>query len=190
MLLLLIVFLLTIVAADTVGAHNGTNATTHHHDKAKRDVHHLLQYRTNSTPSCVFTKDSHQKPRCVNNDTYCGDWTGRKWNSIGCKYREITSEQARKCMKGRTIACLGDSQIRDLCAGLGFFLAGQTVENASDAKYDKNGLKSLGTMGQKIGLQDRWKGSFISFVQYSTILMNLVFSNYKPTVPRNERKGK
>jgi hypothetical protein len=41
-------------------------------------------------------------------------------------------------MKGRTIACLGDSQIRDLCAGLGFFLAGQTVENASDAKYDKN----------------------------------------------------
>lgn len=135
------------------------NETAHNHDHLRRDAHHLVQYRTNATSFCDFANESHHKPRCVHNDSYCGDWVGRDWNSIGCKYRDITNAEARKCMGSRTLAFVGDSQIRDLGAAVGFFLAGQTVGNASDEKYDKKGLNSLGDIGERIGYLDRWKGT-------------------------------
>ncbi len=81
-------------------------------------------------------KNSLNEKKCANNNTYCGDWKGREWHPNGCVYRQITSENARKCMKGRTLACIGDSQIRDLCAGVAFLLSDVTVEASPAYKFD------------------------------------------------------
>ncbi len=71
---------------------------------------------------------------CEKDGKYCGDWVGRVWKPLGCEYRDVTAENARKCMSGRTVACIGDSQIRDFCFGLGHLLDGVTVESA-DAEH-------------------------------------------------------
>jgi hypothetical protein len=79
----------------------------------------------------------------LRNDTYCGDWFGRRFRPIGCEPRDITSEQARLCLKNKTLSFIGDSQIRDLGVAVGLFLLGETVETASDKKFDKKGDKNF-----------------------------------------------
>ena len=86
-------------------------------------------------PYCVGS--GHHPRECANNDTYCGDWTGKQWNPTGCRYRDVTSEQARKCMGSRTLACIGDTMIRNMCMGVAFFLSGKTPQNEDEISFDK-----------------------------------------------------
>ena len=62
---------------------------------------------------------------CANNDTYCGDWKVNKRVYVpnNCHYRKISNIDARKCVANRTIACIGDSIIRDMCVGLAMYFA-------------------------------------------------------------------
>ncbi len=86
-------------------------------------------------------KDSNK--RCSENDSYCGDWdfenrTWKAWN--GYSIRDVSSVQANKCVVNKTIACIGDSQTRDFCIGLGLLLANISVNNAPSGKFDKNNI--------------------------------------------------
>lgn len=86
-----------------------------------------------SIPPCIshLHKRSQEtrNPVCTHNDTYCGEWTDKKWNPVGCKYREFSGEDARKCLGNRTIGCIGDSQMRHLCNGLVYILYDMTIED-------------------------------------------------------------
>ncbi len=109
-------------------------------------LHHVSSEST-SKPYCIShyegetadLKVHHRKRQnhanCQKNDTYCGEWKDRTWNPVGCHYRDVSVDNARKCMTNRTIACIGDSQIRDLCANLAQFLSGITVEQAENHQY-------------------------------------------------------
>lgn len=97
------------------------------------------------------------KPHCIKNDSYCGEWHGRQWHPLGCEYRDITSEQARKCMAGKTLAFIGDSQIRDLGVAVGLFLIGQDIETSPTHKFDKKG-DSIWHNCTKIGWFYKWGG--------------------------------
>jgi hypothetical protein len=97
---------------------------------------------------------------CANNDTYCGDWdvAARKYTPANCRYREISNEQARQCIGERTIACVGDSVIRDMCIGLAMYLSNEKVENGADYKYDRKAeIHSHYTNATKIGSFKSWK---------------------------------
>lgn len=82
-------------------------------------------------PACV-SGDQHKR-LCSSNDTYCGKMNleKREWKPEGCKYRDVTVDQARKCMGSRVLACLGDNMMRDLCMGVASFLSGVTPQMAS-----------------------------------------------------------
>jgi hypothetical protein len=96
-------------------------------------------------PHCVSDQNG-ERNICSRNDTYCGEWQGREWHPTGCRYRDISSEQARTCVGNRTLAFIGDSMIRNLGMGVAFFLSGQTVDSESETSVDerlKNGTRWL-----------------------------------------------
>ena len=70
-------------------------------------------------------------------DTFCGLWEGRHWKPNGCRYRHITSEEARKCVGNRSLSFIGDSQIRDMGIGVALFLSGMTIAEGGEHKFDK-----------------------------------------------------
>ena len=76
---------------------------------------------------------------CRNNDTDCGQWNDKWWNPYNCHYRDVTPDHARKCIGNRTLACIGDSQIRDTCLALVYLLLG--IFNEKDTmlmgKFDR-----------------------------------------------------
>lgn len=90
-------------------------------------------------PHCVGS--GHHPRECAEQDTNCGEWIGKVWHPTSCMYRDISSEQARKCMGNRTLACIGDSMIRNMCMGVGFFLSGHTPETEGDLSFDKKAEK-------------------------------------------------
>lgn len=98
---------------------------------------------------CGGLKHSSMTRPCFNDDKYCGRWKDRHWYSLGCHYQDISSENARKCLGNRTIAFIGDSQVRDIGVGVAMFLLGQTIDSAADQKLgskislDGNDTKKL-----------------------------------------------
>ena len=63
-----------------------------------------------------------------------GTWTGfphPAFTPANCRIRELTPSLARRCLRNRTLAFVGDSQIRDLAMAVGSFLGG--MNNASSA---------------------------------------------------------
>ncbi len=91
-------------------------------------------------------KSSSMKVRnrltCIDDDTNCGVWVDRSWIPNSCKYRDVSGDDARRCMANKTVACVGDSQMRDLCLGLTHILYDVTVDEIPDdmARSDKNML--------------------------------------------------
>lgn len=85
--------------------------------------------------------NNHQ---CTNNDTYCGDWKDRQYFPLGCTYRQLSTKDAQKCMAHKTVACMGDSQLRGLCAGLASILYGFTVDSATDKIYHESVAEQIG----------------------------------------------
>lgn len=61
---------------------------------------------------------------CFEINFYFSISTRRFWTPIGCEYDDVTPVEARKCMGNRTLAFIGDSQIRDLAVGVAFLLLG------------------------------------------------------------------
>jgi hypothetical protein len=85
---------------------------------------------------------------CKNNDTDCGSWNGRWWNPHNCHYRDVSSQNAQKCLGNRTIACIGDSMIRDICQGIVHLLLGKydTLETLRSGKFDYDDMNEDGTI--------------------------------------------
>jgi hypothetical protein len=86
-------------------------------------------------PLC--TDASIRQYPCKSNDTYCGDWNERVYTPNNCRYRDVTPEQARKCVGNRTLAFIGDTIIRDIGVGVALFLSGERVETAPDVKFER-----------------------------------------------------
>mmetsp|Transcript_2340 Transcript_2340/g.4930 ORF Transcript_2340/g.4930 Transcript_2340/m.4930 type:complete len:340 (-) Transcript_2340:96-1115(-) len=115
---------------------------------------------------------------CAKNDTYCGDWVGRKYIPNNCKYREFTNEQARQCVGSRTIACIGDSIIRDMCIGLAMYLSGEKVEEGLDYKFDRKAeIHTHYTNATKIGSFSSWS---LNKDNYNGLLFPKVDGDVKP----------
>jgi hypothetical protein len=96
---------------------------------------HVQCLEDSKLPLCIGAGNHPRE--CANNDTYCGEWKGRQWNPTGCRYRDITVADARKCMSNRTLACIGDTMIRNLCMAAGFFLSGKTEDMEESTSFDK-----------------------------------------------------
>lgn len=97
---------------------------------------------------------------CAKNDTYCGDWNTktREYTPNNCRYRDISNEEARTCVANRTLACIGDSIIRDLCIGLAMYLSGEKVSEGLDYKFDKKAeIQTHYTNATKIDKFHSWK---------------------------------
>lgn len=105
---------------------------------------------------CQFGEAAKRHSHCQYNDTYCGNWQGKEWSPLGCTYRNISSEDARTCMANRTLACIGDSQIRDLCFAVGRFLSGITVEESPEVKFDKKDREHIPPLAEIIPQQKMW----------------------------------
>ena len=86
---------------------------------------------------CVCSHSNFYSPCVCFLDTFCGLWEGRKWKPNGCHYRDISAEEARKCVDNRTLTFIGDSQIRDFGIGVSFFLSGMRVSDGVEYKVDK-----------------------------------------------------
>jgi hypothetical protein len=86
---------------------------------------------------------------CASNDTDCGTWSYTTvdtsthtninkpvwwWTPHACHYRDVSPENARKCMGNRTIACIGDSMVRDICQAVVSLLLGRN--HSGDDKFD------------------------------------------------------
>lgn len=109
---------------------------------------------------CGNDKHSQLTRPCALNDTLCGYWDGRYWKPFGCHYQDISPQDARKCLGKRTLAFIGDSQIRDIGFAVAMFLSGQSLEDASDMKFDKYDINSNHTMKKyflKIENISHWK---------------------------------
>eukprot|EP01035_Chromulina_nebulosa_P016983 gene16983-22480_t len=134
-----------VVNSDIDGANNNhPSITSDHHSK-------------HSHRRCGGLKHAQLTRPCHNNDTDCGRWHGRYWKPYGCFYQDISSEQARKCLGNRTLAFIGDSQIRDLSVGVVHLLMGQSLKTASEDKFDyKGNLSSDGTRIEEIPF---WKNN-------------------------------
>jgi hypothetical protein len=127
------------------GRQHPHNKHHHHpHDKtAKTDMDHLLftknpseiYHASNMLRRCGGLKHSAINRPCHHNDTMCGHWIGRYWHPSSCYYDDIKPEQARKCLGNRTLAFIGDSQNRDLAAGVARFLLGHDLSEATDDKF-------------------------------------------------------
>jgi len=119
---------------------------------------HGLEENSTALPLCS-DRAIFQYP-CKSNDTYCGDWSipERAFIPNNCRYREVTNEQARKCVGNRTLAFIGDSIIRDIGVGVALFLAGERVEEGLDIKFDKKAdVDTYFTNATKIGPIASWK---------------------------------
>lgn len=112
-----------------------------------------------------FTEIYSNKPRCgapyslrtcANNDTDCGVWENRWWEPHNCTFHNITAESARKCLGNRTLAFVGDSQIRDLGMGVALFLMGEELDQAPDHKVDKR-MEMLMTNASIVGQYQHWE---------------------------------
>lgn len=115
-------------------------------------------------PLC--TDRSVQLQPCAHNDSYCGDWdiVARKYTPNNCRYREVSNEDALKCVGNRTIACIGDSIVRDMCIGLAMYLSGETVMEGPDYKYDRRAeILSHFTNASKIGMFKSWKRNRLNY---------------------------
>lgn len=77
-------------------------------------------------------------PLCERNDTYCGEWKGKVWISNKCQYKQYSSEEARQCLKNKTVAFIGDAMIRNLGFALGFLLAGATIDSIGDIPMEES----------------------------------------------------
>lgn len=98
---------------------------------------HDADFNRHKTPRCGSKKHASLTRPCRSNDTDCGEWKGRFFQPYNCHYEDISVEKATKCLKNRTIACIGDSMTRDICIGLTNFLLGVfTLENAPETKFD------------------------------------------------------
>lgn len=95
---------------------------------------------------CNFHSSPPVLPKCLLNNTYCGDWSIQNrtfhpakafgTNQSECSFRLFTPQEARQCVGKRTLVFLGDSQNRDLSIAIGLFLQGRTVEESYDHKYE------------------------------------------------------
>ncbi len=86
------------------------------------------------------TKSHSNYHFCADNDTYCGDWKEKEWiPSYKCQYRDPTTEDAQKCLANRTLACIGDSQLRGLCISLAYVLYGISLEDVGEKAYNHLG---------------------------------------------------
>jgi hypothetical protein len=94
--------------------------------------------------------------KCAFGDTDCGKWVGHSFRPHNCMWRDISPFDARKCVGNRTLAFIGDSQIRDIATGVGLFLAGQIPAEATVDKFDKISAE-LGNFSSKIAHFDSWK---------------------------------
>lgn len=100
-------------------------------------------------PRCGEPKSGSATRPCKDDDNHCGEWKmkSRFFHADNCKYQDITSAQARKCLGRRTLAFIGDSQIRDIAVAVAYFLMGETLDSAGDEsfeshhRYDTNGTK-------------------------------------------------
>lgn len=107
-----------------------------HSPKQSKDI---LQY-------CNFHSSPPVLPKCFLNNTYCGDWSiqnrtfhpakALNTNHSECSFRLFTSQEARQCLRNRTLVFVGDSQNRDLSIAIGLFLQDRTVEESYDHKYE------------------------------------------------------
>ena len=128
-------------------------------------------------PLC--TDPSIRLQPCANNDTYCGDWKVNKRVYVpnNCHYRKISNADARKCVGNRTIACIGDSIIRDMCVGLAMYLSGEKVEEGLDYKFDRKAeISNHFTNATKIGDFKSWT---INKDNYNGLLFPKVDENHK-----------
>lgn len=75
---------------------------------------------------------------CSYDDSLCGHWKNRYWYPSSCEYRDITADEAKKCLGKRTLAFIGDSQMRDIALGVVRFLQGETLEQSSDNRVQGN----------------------------------------------------
>lgn len=85
---------------------------------------------------------------CFQNDTYCGRWKqGRVWVPHRCNYRHVTSENARKCLGNHTIACMGDSIVRDICQAVIRLLLEKpdAPQMTKQGKFDHHAMDMYGT---------------------------------------------
>lgn len=64
----------------------------------------------------------------------------------GCRYREITSAEARQCMGNHTLAFIGDSMIRNFGLSVSLFLSDRVDfgEVFNDLSMDKVVEKEVG----------------------------------------------
>lgn len=111
---------------------NGSEYDNNNHEKKLRF----------SNKRCGGMKHSHFTRPCLNNDTLCGEWNmfDKTFHPYGCDYEIVTPDQARKCLGNRTIAFIGDSQVRDLAVGVMLLLLGED-ELSIDGKLDKQSHK-------------------------------------------------
>lgn len=88
-----------------------------------------INSKKNGIPRCGGLDHAALTRPCALNDTYCGEWnmTTRYWSPLGCQYQDITREQAIQCIGNRSLAFIGDSQIRSLGVSLAYFLLGETL---------------------------------------------------------------
>jgi hypothetical protein len=87
--------------------------------------------------------------------TYSGSFYPAKnanINEYECSFRLFTTQEARQCFGNRTIAFVGDSQIRDLAIGIGAFLQGLSIEDSDGTKFDNKEQTFL--VGRAIGDDD------------------------------------
>lgn len=118
-----IFILLVSIVITTANIEVKTPEESHTHPNKVRCGAPLMGYRT--------------RP-CHNNDTDCGTWADHFWHPHHCNFRDISSEDARKCLGSRTLAFIGDSMIRDIGFGVYSLLSGNdSIKDAPTHKYDK-----------------------------------------------------
>lgn len=99
----------------------------------------------------------HMSRICPQGDTVCGHWKNDYWHPLGCHYQDITGEDARKCLGNRTLAFIGDSQIRDISIGVAFLLMGETIASSPRIKFDH--YSNLSANSTLIPHFDIWKNN-------------------------------
>jgi len=126
----LIIFVISCIESLVANYAFNQSLNSQHHD------HHL--YHCKQSTGVSHQNHARNIFKCITNDTYCGDWKYRTFIPVSkCPYRQFTSEQARKCLRNKTLLFTGDSQIRDLGVAVGLFLQGQGVHDSPDSKFDK-----------------------------------------------------
>lgn len=112
------------------------------YDLPYETVDHPAERSKDTLRYCNFHSSPPVLPKCLLNNTYCGDWSiqNRSFhpakavdtNQSECSFRLFTPQEARQCLGKRTLVFVGDSQNRDLSIAVGLFLQGRTVEESYD----------------------------------------------------------